>query len=128
MRMHYLGWHYSYAFVDGWRIFADGAWFLGHFFSFKELSRTAFSPWRRLHEGYSRDAGAEAVAQTFVINSLMRIVGFVVRALTIVLGILTLVAYVIAGIVIAVVWAVFPVLLIALIASCLISLVTYLKP
>jgi hypothetical protein len=46
----YFAWHYSYAYVDGYRIFIDGTRFLVRYFSFKRLASTFMRPLGRAAE------------------------------------------------------------------------------
>lgn len=77
----YLVWHYSQALVAWWRIYGNGLWFLSHFFSVALLGRTLFSPWRRLTESYPGRFAPESIAETLVVNLLMRLVGFTIRVI-----------------------------------------------
>lgn len=78
---NYIFWHYSSALVAWWQIYVNCLWFLSHFFSISILFRTLFAPWRRLAESYPTGFSPQASAETFVINSLMRLVGFAIRVI-----------------------------------------------
>lgn len=75
----YFLWHYSFALTAWWRIYGNCLWFLYHFFSVSILIRTLFSPWRRLAENYSSGFVPQVIAETLVVNTLMRLVGFTIR-------------------------------------------------
>jgi len=75
----YIFWHYSAALGAWWQIYVNSLWFLFHFFSIPILFRTLFAPWRRLAESYPKGFSPKAVAETLLINFLMRLVGFIFR-------------------------------------------------
>jgi hypothetical protein len=77
----YLYWHYSTAFLDMFKIYGNIFWFLWYFFSVSDMFRTFFTPWERMGEKYKNKLDIEAIASTFVINSLMRIVGMCMRTI-----------------------------------------------
>jgi hypothetical protein len=77
----YLRWHYSIAFVDMIRIDGNIFWFLWHFFSVPDTFRTFFSPWERMGDKYKKGLDIERIASTFVVNTLMRIVGMIMRTI-----------------------------------------------
>ncbi len=110
----YLLWHYSTAFLDMFRIFGNIFWFLWHFFSVPDTLRTFFSPWERMGEGYKKGFDIEAVASTFVVNTLMRIVGIIMRTI---LLFFALVCFFVTFLVVSVsflIWILIPFILISL--------------
>lgn len=87
----YLLWHYSKAVVSLLVIYRNFFLFLVSFFSLPLLFRTWLSPWRRLDEGYPKDiTDIEAFVSTFIVNILMRMVGFIMRTAVIFSGCLTI--------------------------------------
>ena len=110
----YVGWHYSAALTAWWQIYVDSLWFLFHFFSISILIRTLFAPWRRLAEGYPTGFSLKASAETLIINSLMRLVGFVFRIFFIFGACLIITLAFVLGWVILVFWLVAPPLALAL--------------
>ena len=110
----YLRWHYSTALLDISRIDGDIFWFLWHFFSVPETLRTYFSPWERMGEKYKGGLDIEEAASTFVVNTLMRIVGIIMRS---VLLFFALISFIVAFIVIFIgffIWIFIPFILLAL--------------
>lgn len=79
--MTYLVWHYSAALAAWWRIYGNILWFLSHFFSVALLFRTLFSPWRRMAESYPGRLVPTVIAETLMVNLLMRLVGLVIRVI-----------------------------------------------
>jgi len=77
----YLRWHYSVAIVDLLRIDGNIFWFLWHFFSVPDTFRTFFSPWERMGEKYKKGLDVGDLASTFIVNTLMRIVGVMMRSI-----------------------------------------------
>jgi hypothetical protein len=110
----YLRWHYSTAFVDMVRIDGNIFWFLWHFFSVPDTFRTFFSPWQRMGEKYKKSLDIEDWTSTFLVNTLMRIVGIIMR---LILLFFALVCFLIAFFVIAIcffIWIFIPFILIGL--------------
>ena len=105
----YFIWHYTIGLRDVIRVWKDLFYFFGRFFSIRLLTQTLFSPFQRLHEGYKRDLDAGLILNTFIFNSLMRVVGFVVRASTIFLGLCVQLVWIALGVASLVVWITLPV-------------------
>ena len=106
--LHYLYWHYVLAWRDGFRIYRDLLWFVGHFFSIPTLIKTWLSPWRRLGETYQGGLDPEAWFSALLVNLLMRVVGALARTILILIGLLTWLVTALAGVVMAAVWLVLP--------------------
>lgn len=75
MFVGYFAWHYSYAYVDGYRIFVDGTRFLLRYFSFDRLIKT-----------FARPLGA-AAERGMIVRTTSRLFGMVVRGFLIGCGI-----------------------------------------
>lgn len=75
MFVGYFSWHYSYAYVDGYRIFLDGTRFLVRYFSFDRLIKT-----------FARPLGSAAQRGVFV-RTMSRAIGMIVRGSLIACGI-----------------------------------------
>lgn len=88
----YLKWHYSSAIKNLTQIWSNFVWFIFHFFSLGILARTLFSPWRRLDEKYVGTLALKAWLETFIVNALMRMVGFLIRSFFILSGLIILLA------------------------------------
>ena len=105
----YIVWHYRSAWLDLWRLYKNFLWFVWNFFSISFLLETLLDPFQRLHESYS--AGSEIVNDFFsalIVNTLMRVVGFVVRGMVIVLGLFALAGEIVLGALVFLVWALLP--------------------
>lgn len=107
----YFGWHYSQALVAWWRIYGNGLWFLFHFFSVALLFRTLFSPWRRLAESYPGRFAPESIAETLVVNLLMRLVGFTIRVIFLSVALVVLAGAFLLGWITLIVWLCAPFLI-----------------
>ena len=106
--LHYLYWHYVLAWRDGFRIYRDLLWFVGHFFSIPTLIRTWLSPWRRLGETYEGGLDPAAWFSALLVNLLMRVVGALARTVLILVGLLTWLVTALVGVVMVAVWLVLP--------------------
>ncbi len=106
---YYIIWHYTTAWSDMARVVRNYLWFVSNFFSIKLLSKTLFSPWRRLAVSGGRGK-EENFFGALVINTLMRLVGFGIRAATIVAGAFALFVTVVVSLLAALAWLVFPAL------------------
>jgi|SRR3989344_2581249 len=82
----YLKWHYGKGLRELFGVTKNFLWFITHFFSFKLLLKTLLSPWRRLGEPYNGGFDLKAFASTFIINILMRLVGFFLKAIVLLVG------------------------------------------
>ncbi|OJI09398.1 MAG: hypothetical protein COV08_01210 [Candidatus Vogelbacteria bacterium CG10_big_fil_rev_8_21_14_0_10_49_38] len=83
----YFIWHYGQALIQFSRIYWRLTFFLFNFFSVPVLVRSLFAPWRRLGEAYPT-AGIDlvAIASTFIVNVIMRLVGVILRTIMIAFG------------------------------------------
>ncbi len=107
-------WHYTKAYVEIIRLFRDFIWFILHLFSVKDLSRTIFYPWQRLGEPYQGGFNISAWFSAFVVNTLMRLVGFVVKSFVILIGISLAILVGLISIVFIVFWTIVPIFLVFL--------------
>ena len=111
----YLAWHYTLALTDFVRLGGNFLWFFYHFFSIPIIIRTLFAPWHRLGERYGHKLDPGAVLGTFIVNTLMRLVGFVIRIIFLAVGLLTLILTAILGTTLFVFWLALPFVILALI-------------
>ena len=109
-------WTYFIAPMQFLRIWSDFIWFLYNFFSIRLLTTTLFSKWRRIGE-VQRKRGFEELFSAFVINSLMRIVGFIVRSIVIIAGLVMIILTTILGAIVFIAWFFLPVFIIATFAA-----------
>ena len=84
----YLIWHYGRALRDIVVLWKDFAWFTYNFFSIPLLLKTLFSPFLRLQEQYKRSFDVEALMGNLIVNTMMRLVGFLLRSVLIIMGVL----------------------------------------
>ena len=113
----YTKWHYSNALFDIIRVWGNFLWLSLHFFSTGTLFRTLFSPFMRMHEDYPEKGhfDPEHYAGTVLVNTIMRIVGFLVRGVFIVISLSTFSIIFILGILFIGLWIVAPIALTSMI-------------
>src|SRR3990167_7732937 len=105
---NYFVWHYTRAYRELVHNERNILWFLFHFFSLPELTRTFFAPWKRLGENYGSIFDTEEFFAALITNSLMRIVGIVLRSIIIVAGSIVLVIALIVSFTALLVWTLLP--------------------
>lgn len=110
----YLKWHYSEAFRDLFHNWKSFLVFVSHLFSMKLLFKTWLSPLGRLNEGYKKTFSMEDFLETFVVNTMMRLIGFILRTFVIVTGIIVFTLVFLLGPLAFVFWALAPLIVISL--------------
>ncbi len=115
--LRYVVWHYTRALRDLVRHIRRFAWFLWHFFSIGVLFRTWVSPWKRMNEEKHKKGISGDLFERIVINSLMRIVGFLIRGLTMLVGFLAIIVEIVLGIFVLGLWIVMPLLVVGMIGE-----------
>ncbi len=105
---HYFRWHYSRGIRDLVKNAFSFVSFLSTFFSLGTLFHTLFEPWQRLGEEYHGGFHPEKAASAFLINSIMRVFGFVVRAVTLLSGFLAIVLSILLSLGVLIFWILFP--------------------
>ncbi len=110
----YIRWHYSEAFADLYRNWQNSLIFILHIFSLKLLFKTWFSPLGRLNEDYKKSFDLEAFLETLVVNTMMRLVGFVMRTFVIISGLLALVVVFLLGLSAFILWTLAPLIIVSL--------------
>lgn len=105
---HYLVWHYGRAYYDIKSVWKNFLVFIYHFFSIPVLLRTFFSPWQRMHDGYTSQS---PIYETFIFNTIMRVVGMVVRLFVILIGIACLIVFLTLGIIFFITWFLLPIIM-----------------
>jgi len=111
---HYLFWHYTRALSEIFTILKNLIWFVGHFFSLRQLAASWFAPWKRTVEGRGEKWNLEDLAGYVIINILSRVVGAVVRTVIIFLGTVSSLVTIVGGVLVYVFWILAPVILIVL--------------
>lgn len=85
----YIKWHYTEALSEFWGVVSNFLWFVLHFFSFKLLIKTLFSPWKRMKESYTGEGlNLERFFSALVVNTIMRVVGFITRFIILTIGVI----------------------------------------
>jgi hypothetical protein len=120
----YAKWHYGRAVRELVNISHNIIRFLSHFFSLKLLLKTLFSPWRRLQESYKGGLDVSNFLSSFIVNSLMRLVGFIFRSVILGIGVIALTITFLLSVSAFVIWIFFPLLLLALFASAFILILS----
>lgn len=108
---HYITWHYSQAILDLIGIVKNFIWFFYNFFSVPTLIKSLFQPFSRLGEAYKKGFDLSSWSETFIVNSLMRLVGFLLRSILIVLGAFLILFTCVVGILFLIAWIFAPFLL-----------------
>jgi hypothetical protein len=117
LSLSYLGWHYTKGVKDYFHVAGNFLWFLYHFFSIPVLSKTLLSPWQRQGEAYRGGFDIGAFFETFIVNTIMRVVGFFVRGFVIVFGLLLILILFVLEIILFVTWIFLPAIIILLFVS-----------
>jgi hypothetical protein len=120
---HYFFWHYSRALMELFSIWKNCLWFVGHFFSLRQLAGSWFAPWKRTTEGRGEKWNLEDLAGYIIINIISRIVGTVIRTIILFLGIVSLLATVLIGVLVYIFWLLTPFVLIGLLGFGLMLLI-----
>ncbi len=107
----YVKWHYGQGLRELFGVTQNFLWFIVHFFSFKLLLKTLFTPWKRLGENYEGGFDLSAFASTFIVNGLMRTVGFVTKTLVLLVGSISYLLAIIFSFFIFIIWVLAPIIL-----------------
>lgn len=110
----YFKWHYTRGFVEIMNHTRNAVVFFFHFFGVRALFKALFSPWKMLGERYKKGLNIEAFFETFVVNTLMRLFGFIVRSFFILVGLCSTLAAFLIGAAFFVLWAFVPLLILNL--------------
>jgi hypothetical protein len=87
--------------------------FATNYFSLPLLLKTFFSPWRRYKWMYPKGFDAFEFFNTFVSNTVSRILGAFMRIVLIIVGICLQIFVVVSGLIVFVVWLLLPLIIIA---------------
>jgi hypothetical protein len=107
----YIKWHYGQGLSEFFGVAGNILWFITNFFSFKLLLKTLFAPWKRLGEHYSGGLDLGAFASALIVNSLMRIVGFVTKIVVLLIGLVSLILVLVFSFFIFFIWILAPVII-----------------
>lgn len=121
---YYLYWHYSAGISQWYKNLITFIEFEFNYFSFVDLSKTLFSPFQRLKENYAGSPlEIEAFATALLVNTIMRIVGFIVRSSILIFGSCVLSISIILALILALFWLIAPLVLLAGMTTSIILLI-----
>lgn len=120
---HYVHWHYSRGLNEFLINALSVTKFVFNFFSIPLLLRTLFSPWERMGEKYKKGVDLTSWLETFVLNSILRFLGFFLRTIIILFGLVSLIFISVLCIFIFLIWLTMPIFLLFLISLALIEMV-----
>lgn len=113
----FLGW---YLWTEPLRIirgYGRYALAFGALFSFVFLVKTLLSPWKSITEAYpSQGLNLSAIAQTFALNAVSRVIGCIIRLAVMGVGIVTQALLLLAMLIYLLLWAAFPLIILLSIA------------
>jgi hypothetical protein len=119
----YLKWHYGKALITTFSFWKNILVFLFNFFSIKNLMGNFFTPWKRLADSYPKKFNFQVYFFTFILNTIMRIVGILLRLIVIIIGLVSCIAFIIFLPVTLLVWLALPILIVALLLFGLILII-----
>ena len=108
----YIKWHYGQGLKEFFGVMGNFLWFIAHFFSFKLLLRTLFTPWKRLGENYEGGFDLGAFASSVIVNGLMRAVGFVTKIIVLSVGVISYVLVLVFAFFLFLIWILDPFILV----------------
>lgn len=111
----YMAWHYAEAprlMVEVWR---NLFWFIGHLFSIAQLTRSLFSPWKRIVAERHKKWDFEDIASAILANTVSRIIGALLRTTLIVIGLVAQFCWLCFGIVFYASWFFIPIICLGLV-------------
>lgn len=117
MIFEYFKWHYGRGFDELISIAKNFFGFLIHFFSFKLLLKTLFSPWKRIAEYYERGLHIESLLETLLVNLIMRALGLISRLAIIFLGLISIIVLLILSFASFIIWLLMPLVLLGFMLS-----------
>lgn len=113
----YVLWHYTLALQQAFGVWRNILWYVTHLFSLRTLTRTLFSPWKRMQEEYGGGFNPEHFFEIIVANGMSRVVGVLIRLPIILIGCAALVLSVCAMLLFYIGWLLFPFILFMLFAT-----------
>lgn len=119
----YLKWHYSKALLSAFALWKNILVFLFNFFSIKNILGNFFTPWKRLADKYPDHFDIKGYFFTFLLNTIMRIIGMLLRSAMIILGLTCCAIYIILLPATLVVWLALPPVILGLIILGLILII-----
>jgi len=106
---NYGKWHYGQSLSQLAVICRDILKFTANYFSFFILIKSLFCPWRRLGESYPNSwLDGWQILSVFIVNILMRAVGFLARGSMIIVGLISIAVVALSIPVIFLIWLLLP--------------------
>ncbi len=110
----YFLWHYTRGLADMTIIGRNDIWFISHLFSLSLSLRTLFLPWKQMSENTATSIiEFDKWAGDLIVNTLMRLVGFLIRSILIIACIACLLVYTCLWIALICTWILLPILIIS---------------
>jgi hypothetical protein len=119
----YLKWHYTKALIATFSLWKNILAFLFNFFSIKNLLGNFSTPWKRLADNYPKKFSLKIYFFTFIVNSVMRIVGIILRSIIILVGLTCCIIYIMLLPVSLLVWLALPITAVYLVIAGLILII-----
>lgn len=119
---YYFSWHYTSAIKNLFKIWRNFIWFVYNFFSISILTRTLFSPFKRLKENYGGGLDIEKWFESVVVTTIMRVVGFCIRFVVITFGLFFVFLMATVGLLLIMIWFLVPFILVTMFVGGLISI------
>lgn len=113
----YLKWHYRKGIKSFLNIWQNFFIFIYNFFSIRQLINNIFDPWKRMTDPYPKRFSFKAYLFAFIVNSIMRVLGFILRLSILLVGVLVLFLYLILLPFLVVIWLLLPLIILVLFIS-----------
>lgn len=113
---YYIYWHYGRGISSLVKNLINIISFEFHLFSVKELLLTLFSPFQRLREDYGGSPlDIETILSSFIVNVVMRLVGFFVRSVILLFAFVVILFTLIMFPIILIFWLLLPIIILLLV-------------
>lgn len=110
---HYLVWHYLEAYKEIFVVWRNMSWFVFHYFSLAQLTKTLFAPWKRITEEKRKSWDFEDFAGRVIVNLISRLIGAIMRLVVISVGLICLCLTLAAAAATYLLWFVAPLVIVA---------------
>ena len=107
----YIIWHYTTAYVDLVHVWWNYLWFVNHIFSFPDVVRSWFAPFKRLQEGkVNIMLHPSDFLANIVVNIIMRLVGTILRTALIAIALIGFSFVFVLGLLLLSLWTILAIL------------------
>jgi hypothetical protein len=113
----YIKWHYTKGLKSFLNIWKNFFVFLFNYFSIRQLINNIFDPWKRMTDPYPKRFSFKLYLFAFIVNSIMRILGFILRLAILLVGLLVILAFVISLPFLIIIWLLLPLIILVLFVS-----------